>query len=254
MSDFQDPNQANNTLPDTMVKIKQLPSGGIAYPDGIEIHYKPYTFGEVKMFSQAKGNMSSAKSTENILQGIHVSGMEKGQLTFFDFLYIALLRRLSTMNAIEFSLNVACPECQHTNQHQFSWEHLRFEDIAAPKLPIITDLCGIQDIKFMPLTVSEYLELTKLNADDDPIAIAAKQSSLDYHLAYNTFKNALGDDASTLDDIDKLLYHDLKPITVTCSNSQCGAQFPAALDDEASLISPFRKSQSTDGARIRFGD
>ncbi|MDW7551287.1 hypothetical protein J8Z24_21580 (plasmid) [Pseudoalteromonas sp. SCSIO 43201] len=254
MNELQQAPDRESNLPDTMVKVAQLPSRGLAYPVGTEIHYKPYTFGEVKMFSQAQGTMSSAKSTEKILNGISVEGMDREDITFFDFLYIALLRRLSTMNAVEFNLNVECPQCQHSVQHQFGWENLQFEDLAAPKLPVIADLCGMTDVKFKPLTVGQYLELTRRNADEDPVAIAAMQSSLDYKLAYNLFNNAIGDDAATLEDIDKFLYHDLKPMAVTCANTECGIVFSASLDDEAALINPFRKSEPTTGSRVRFGN
>lgn len=243
---------SNPTLPDTQIKVDRLPSKGLAYPQGVEIHYQPYTFGEVKSFSQSKGKMSAAHSMERVLAGIFVAGMDKGDLTFFDFLYISLLRRLSTMNAIEFRLGVGCPNCAQPVTHTFSWEGLVFEDIAAPKLPIIVGLCGREEVRFTPLTVSQYQELSRLGIDEDPVAVAAMQSSLDFEDAKPLFHGAIGSDAALLDEIDRLLYHDLKPAVVKCDH--CSHQFNAALDDEASLISPFRKSSSTTGARIRFGD
>jgi hypothetical protein len=241
-----------SSLPDTQIRVTDLPSVGRAYPDGTEIHYKPYTFGEVKAFSQSKGKMSAAKSVERVLSGIDVNGMAKEDLTFFDFLYISLLRRLSTMNAIEFKLGVGCPKCHKPVTHTFSWEGLIFEDLPAPKLPIIVDICDKADVRFTPITVKQYQELTRKQQDEDPVAIAAMQSSLDFDEAYKTFSDAVGDDAALLDEIDKLLYHDLKPAQVTCVH--CNHNFNAALDDEASLISPFRKSESASRARIRFGD
>lgn len=242
----------NTSLPDTQIRVTDLPSVGRAYPQGTEIHYKPYTFGEVKSFSQSKGKMSAAKSVERVLSGINVVGMDKNDLTFFDFLYISLLRRLSTMNAIEFKLGVGCPSCGSPVSHTFSWEGLVFEDLPAPKLPIIVDICDKADVRFTPLTVAQYQVLTRNKQDEDPVAIAAMQSSLDFNDAYKTFSDAIGDDAALLDEIDKLLYHDLKPAQVTCAT--CNHNFNAALDDEASLISPFRKSESTTRNRIRFGD
>lgn len=242
----------NASLPDTQIKVDKLPSKGLAYPAGVEIHYQPYTFGEVKSFSQSKGKMSSSHTMERVLSGIFVTGMDKGDLTFFDFLYVSLLRRLSTMNAIEFRLGVGCPSCQAPVSHTFSWEGLVFEDIPAPKLPIIVDICGTPEVKFKPLTVGQYQELSRLGLDEDPVAVAAMQSSLDFEQAKVLFDKAIGEDAALLDEIDRLLYHDLKPARVTCGT--CNHQFNAALDDEASLISPFRKSNPTSGTRIRFGD
>lgn len=242
----------NANLPDTQIKVEKLPSKGLAYPQGVEIHYQPYTFGEVKSFSQSKGKMSPSHNMERVLKGIFVTGMPKGDLTFFDFLYISLLRRLSTMNAIEFKLGVGCPHCGSPVTHTFSWEGLVFEDIPAPKLPVIVNICGKSDVRFSPLTVSDYQELSRTGRDEDPVAIAAKQSSLDFDQALELFDAAIGEDAALLDEIDRLLYHDLKPVQVECGT--CATKFNAALDDEASLISPFRKSNATSGSRIRFGD
>jgi len=246
------PETPNQNLPDSQIKVEKLPSKGLSYPEGVEIHYQPYTFGEVKAFSQSKGKMSAAHSMDRVLKGIHVAGMDKTELTFFDFLYISLLRRLSTMNAIEFKLGVGCPACGSAVTHTFSWEGLVFEDIPAPKLPIIVSLCGKTDVRFKPLTVGQYQELSRRQLDDDSVAIAAIQSSLPFDEAMQLFADAVGDDAALLDEIDRLLYHDLKPAAVACGN--CEHKFSAALDDEASLISPFRKSNSASGARIRFGD
>tara|TARA_B100000700_G_scaffold311500_2_gene393613 strand:+ start:71697 stop:72377 length:681 start_codon:yes stop_codon:yes gene_type:complete len=225
---------------------------GKAYPDGVEIHYKPYTFGEVKSFSQSQGKMTMAKRIDQILSGVEITGMSKEDLTFFDFVYISLLRRLTTMNAIEFTLSVGCPNCGAPVKHQFSWEGLVFDDMPAPKLPVVVDICGHQDVKFMPLTVGQYKELARLGIAEDEVAIAAMTSSLDFKAARELFYDALGDDAALLGEIDKLLFHDLKPAKATCK--ACETQFLAALDDEASLITPFRKSESATGSRVRFGD
>ncbi|MDK1290208.1 hypothetical protein [Pseudoalteromonas umbrosa] len=242
----------NRNLPSTAVTVTGLPSMGKAYPDGVEIHYQPYTFGEVKSFSQSQGKMTMSKRIDQILSGIHIVGMEKDELTFFDFIYISLLRRLTTMNAIEFTLSVGCPNCGAPVRHQFSWEGLVFDDLPAPKLPIIVDICGRQDVKFMPLTLGQYKTLSRLGLEEDEVAIAAMTSSIEFKEAQTLFHGALGEDAALLGEIDKLLFHDLKPAQATCK--ACDTPFLAALDDEASIITPFRKSDSAAGSRIRFGD
>lgn len=242
----------NINLPSTAVKVTTLPSTGKAYPVGVEIHYQPYTFGEVKSFSQSQGKMTMSKRIDQILTGIDIVGMNKEDLTFFDFIYISLLRRLTTMNAIEFTLSVGCPNCGSPVKHQFSWEGLVFDDLPAPKLPIIADLCGHQDVKFMPLTLGQYQELSRRGLEEDEVAIAAMTSSLDFTQARELFHGALGEDAALLGDIDKLMFHDLKPAQATCK--ACETPFLAALDDEASIITPFRKSESATGSRVRFGD
>lgn len=241
----------NRNLPSTSVKVTTMPSMGKAYPDGVEIHYQPYTFGEVKSFSQSQGKMTMSKRIDQILSGIDVVGMAKEDLTFFDFIYISLLRRLTTMNAIEFTLAVGCPSCGAPVKHQFSWEGLVFDDLPAPSLPVVADICGQQDVKFMPLTLGQYKELSRLGLEEDEVAIAAMTSSLDFKAARDLFHGALGDDAALLGDIDKFLFHDLKPAQATCK--ACDTPFLAALDDEASLITPFRKSEPTSGSRVRFG-
>ena len=97
----QDNSQQFNMMP--LVEVTQLPSGFIAYPEGVKISYRPYVFGEIKKFNQS--NMSKLNAYELAMQGVVVEGMPKDDITFADMLYIALLRKISSLGDTSFSVS-----------------------------------------------------------------------------------------------------------------------------------------------------
>ena len=68
------------------------------YPKGVKISYRPFTFGEIKQYSQSVFDPSS--KFKWLLQGIEVEGMNKEDLTVCDFTYITLLRNLNTFSEV----------------------------------------------------------------------------------------------------------------------------------------------------------
>lgn len=236
-----------NFIPEVSLEVKSLPSKALSYPPGSIIKYRPYSFGEIKKINQEKN--STKDTIEFALSGIQAN-FDVKKITISDLLFIGLLRKISTLGTTKVVIPYDCDKCKGKVREVVDTDKLEFDDIQAPSLPVVCDFGG-KDFKFMPLTVEGYLELCDLGKQDEELSMMAKQvTNVAFDESYKTFYNATIEDGKFLDDIDKYLYHGIKPISSTCT--QCKNKISIELDGGQALLVPFRGDQVPTKTRIRF--
>lgn len=246
----QDNSQQFNMMP--LVEVTQLPSGFIAYPDGAKISYRPYVFGEIKKFNQS--NMSKLSAYEMAMQGVVVEGMQKDDITFADMLYIALLRKISSLGDTSFTVSFKCGKCGKTNTVSVEHKKVSFVDMEVKKLPIEVTLSNDKLITFGLFTFGNYKELVKENRmNDDLYAMALTAKNMSAKDAYEAMYNAPVEDGALFDYVDSLQYHNIAPMEFTCKEEGCGHKTRVRLTGGDILIGPFRKSDEYVKSRVRFG-
>lgn len=235
-----------------VLEITELPSKFLAYPEGSKISYRPYTFGEVKVFNSSKVGLDV--NMEFVLKGIECS-FDKKDLTLSDFLYIGLLRKLSTFGTSKFSIDFICinKECKEKNTVQFTSEDIDFEELKIPELPIIFDsLKG--ELHFAPITVGEYIELVKEGKAEDEFELMIRQCK--NLKSVNETREVLYDlptsDGLILEQVDVHLYHEIKPFEFKCK--KCNHNNIVAVEGGQTFVYPFREKRSANAkSRIHFG-
>lgn len=250
-------------IPEIEVDPKNLPSRGLSYPANAKISYRTYMHGEVRKVS------TSSLGIENSLN-IAMSGIKASfgtdRLTLQDAVYIAIMRKVSTLNSMEFEVPYVCSKCKTTVSARFKHTDINFNDIdkRVESLPMFIELSG-EEFQISPMTVKGYLDLKSGLYDGiikgegiDKVAVQAiSVTNMDFKKAYDHLY-ALRDaeDIEVLEEIDKLVYHDLKPLETICRNpvneKVCGTKNFIKLEGREALISPFRKPSKLVGTRIRF--
>jgi hypothetical protein len=259
-----DPNR--KSLP--VLEVKVLPSKFLPYPKAAKIAYNPYTFGEIKKFSQSK--FSPRGKYEFILEGIKTN-FDKMLLTFSDFLYLALLRKISSLGNSKFQVIYLCEECGFRNEALFNINEIDFKDLEVPELPLVVDIAGTE-MHFSPLTIGAYFDLIDKNLFADQMAVYAKQCiNLPYDQAFKLVYSASADDGVVLEEIDKMVYHSIAPKKIKCNNTErkmseldgegkeievvrpCDHENSIEIDSPEVVVLPFRPDRESIKSRISFG-
>jgi len=131
-------------------------------------------------------------------------------------------------------------------------------------LPVILTLSNGKELHFTPITVNDYLTLLKKNLYRNKTAgLAVQVRNIGFDEAYDTIYKCIDlDDMRNLDEIDKILYHSLRPINVICQNSIthedksfsiCGNKINVSIDGGGVVILPFRPDTIPERGGIRFG-
>lgn len=241
-------------LPKIDIDVKTLPSKSISYPLMTAIKYRPFTYGELKELSQSK--LSISDRIEFILRGIE-GNFDKYQMTLNDFIFIGLLRRLSSISTNSFSIEYICDSCGKKNKFNFDISKLEFYDVEIPEVPINVTIKG-KKLKFSFLTVQNYIDLYNKGKHTDNIAALAmmcKNVEFDeiYDLLYNLTDS---EDCKCIEEIDKMLAHGVKPLKTICSNKSCKHKAQINIDSEEGsyLILPFREQEINIRERFTFGN
>lgn len=243
--------ESHHVSPMITIKCTDLPSKGLPYPVGSEASYRPLTFGEVSVLAESK--MSHSKNMDFLLEGIETS-FDEQDLTLSDFLYLCLLRKMSTCETPKVQSSKFCTSCRKKSIFVFDIHELDFHDLKAEKLPITLN----KEIEFAPITISKYKELVTLGKEEDPVyVLAAACISMNLEDAHEMAYNSTASRAKTLQKIDELLYHGVKPYTYKCGNKVddvvCGNEISVSLLGGEGDLKPFRDADSTDEDVIEFG-
>lgn len=256
-------------LPEMEIDIETLPSRGVPYPKGSKLSYKTYSFGEVKKASVS--NMGMVPSLKLAISGVTADGFDPRQLTVIDALYIGLLRKVSSMGGLEFEIPYACHACGSPSKARFSHSDITFRDLSdeVTELPITAEIAGV-DYKFTCMTVKQFLELHSGRYDKvfkegkiDRVAVYASMiTNVPFAQAYDAlYDNRDPLDIEVLNEIDKLLVHDIKALKTTCkaesteegNSKTCDTVNLVKLEGREALLLPFRKGEKTARNRIRLG-
>lgn len=235
------------------ISVTKLPSGYRTYPSGVEVKYRPYTFGEKKEL--ALGNKSEAEEIRFIMRGIEVNGMGKYDLTIPDYMYLALMRKTSTDNEVKFTASFLCDACGQNQILNFTVTDIKFKNLDVEGLPVRATLSTGKVLEFKPMTVQNYLDMIKEKPTDrTQVDFMARQvSNMKFPDAHKAIYDLSGSDEDLIDQVDKLLDFGITPMEHKCD--VCGFINFVHVDlDKETLILPFRKSGPPDGSGISYGD
>jgi len=232
--------------------LEGLPSKGRAYPDGAEVSYTPYTFGEIKKISQS--NVSEREYLEFVVSGIKTN-FDQLLITISDLMYIGLLRKISSLGKSKFSLKSNCVSCKKENSIDFTLANLDFDDLEV-ELPLIFDLerdsGQTYEFHFSPVTLGDFYHLIETDLSSDIIAVLASCCrNMDFQDSYDIFSSFTLAEAEYMNEVDKYLYHGVKPLPTTCAF--CKKEFKINLEVGQTLVLPFRGDKEPPKGRIRFG-
>lgn len=245
-------------------KPHHLPSRGIPYPKGFELSYRPFKFGEIKRISSSK-NSTPRQMFEEVLSGVDCS-FDKEDLTLSDILFIGLLRKISTLGTTDVILKYRCGKCKEVGNHRIKTDDLEFTDLLADysddeaQLPVSVEFSWGEE-NFTPLTLKDYYRLLDNNLEHSEIAKFSMEASHygeGWEERYKKFDDLEDlEDMRLLQEVEKLLYHELKPIEFECNikveGKVCGNKIHSELDGGQALILPFRERKVDVKGRIRLG-
>jgi len=237
------------------VEIKELPSKFLAYPKGSKILYRPFTYGEIVELAQSK--LSDEEFARKILlPGIETRGFDKLDLVFADFSFITLLRYISSFPSYEFRISNKCYKCEKSINKSIRAVEIEYKDLEVPDLPIVANL-SIGELHFMPLTLRNRIRLESdpdLDINNPKHVIASLIVNYNIHEAIKLLKleDLLPEDVEIINEIDQMLALDIKPVSVKCSNENCGAINKIKLSIGGTLR-PFRRHKKSVEDRVRFG-
>ena len=249
-----------------LTEVVQLPSGKLPYPKNIRIYHRPYYYEEIDEISQLKAG--TKVKMQYLTEGIYVEHMDKDKLTFWDVLFIGLLRRLSTLETSEFSLmlNVEHDGVKQQVMTRHSLESLQFNDLEVPALPAGVDVGGVQMI-FSPLTIGAYIELLDtLGVDSEGNEIlprgrqllAAQCINMEYDDALERINKCSGSEMLALQEFDTLFDHGIMPVSCNIKvkdkkGKEQEVHRNVDIQNPHSLIYPFRGHDLHKKSPIRFG-
>ena len=253
---------SNDFMPEIMMKMNELPSQGKAYPQGSSIKYRPYRYGEVKKINQSR--LSAKQQFLTILEGITVTGFNALELSLEDTMYLAILRKISTINDSKVMVKYYCKGCKKWGDFTIPSGSIEFYDLTLPDLPIRADF-SIGELHFAPLTLKRYFEILDAGEDyDNDIAYSAGTCvNKSFKAAYNLFYQLeKPEDVALLDQIDTHLKHGIKPLDHVCAmkvkvkgkeDKVCNTKLKVGLDGGQALLLPFRQRKVDVKSRIHFG-
>lgn len=244
----------DSRLPVYNVDLSSIPSQGKSYPGDATISYTPYTFKIMKRIARTEETFPAISAA--VMEGLNASFPIR-DLTFPDFMFISLLRRMATMTDGLISVTAQCKNKECKNDVVFpvrisgSRCELEFDDLTAPELPVVVDL-SFGTHSFMPMTIEQYVQLCNLGlGQDDAAELAIGCKTLPFKEAYERISEATGEDAEWLGAVEDDLYHGVRPNRAKCS--KCGSEFKVRIDSWAVIIKPFRDVERPVENRIRYG-
>ena len=243
----------------TKIKLDQVPSLGMSYPEGFEIYVVPYTGDDIDELSNSA--LSLRYILTKCLEGVYCN-FDKNLLTFFDTLYLSWYRRILSLSSNDNKIQIAapCPHCQRYSTRVVDLKtEIEFEDLQIPSLPINVDF-SFGRLSFTFLTYKDFMNLqTELKSEElafqciTECDIDTESGETREQQLQKLFGSLTGDDAALLRQVRQLTYHGIKPLTTLCQNPKCGETFEAMLDEMSSLIIPFRSPQQNLRSKVSFG-
>lgn len=225
--------------------VADVPSHKILYPEA-EFKVRPYNFGEMKVISQ----MRNLREIFDVISKGISSNIPIKDLTLPDFFFLALSRKLNTVGNEKVRVKTTCPRCKSEVFVIIGTESISFKDLEVKDYPIYIEVEG-KRVEFMPLTVGDFLSIPD-DERKDPIALLAKEcKSMEFLEAKKFISEADLELGEVLTEIDKMMFHGIEPITVTCD--RCGESYKRDLQGGDVVLKPFRDSSESPRYAIRFG-
>jgi len=208
-------------------RANPLPSNGMLYET--DVLYRGYTLGELLVVGTS--DLSIQQKVEIMAQGmIRNDGKDVYDLTFYDFAYVGLLRKLGTLGDMAtYTMALECDVCREKMTRSLRGDHFAFSDLET-KFPFKEKL-GSTTTTVSPITVRRYLDI--LPETDFHILAASMGMSFEQLLT--------SEHITEIAHIEQLLCHTLEPIDFKCD--YCGNKRSVALEllsnrPECSLVLP----------------
>lgn len=243
--------------------VSVLPSQFKPYPKGTSVSYRRYGWLEIKYLAQVSAAINENDKYTLSMNGIIVEGMDKNKLTTPDYLYLQLLRKISTINPSFFEVAYECSKCKKVSTFNLRIDQLAFEDLSIPNLPAKVKLSS-GELSFSPLTCGDNLKFSSLNIPDVyefASLMALSCTSHPYEEAYQIITERCNPkDIAILEEVDRLFDHGLRPVENTCQNNlgengeTCGLTSKIRLDGGEGFALPFRFERSDVLNAITFGN
>lgn len=225
-----------------MIEVLQLPSKFLPYPDGTKVFYKPYTFGELEKISGS--NLSFSEMSKIIMSGIETHGITKMDLDYQDYLYLAVLRKLSTFSKSNYHISFKCPHCQQQVDCSPELSSIEWSEMeGVPELPLLVNIAGM-DLDMSSLTVEDVSLLENQGLVKSDIAVIAGMiKNVEFKSAMEIVENLDdGEDIAVLTMAKELLDFGNQTTTIVCPNKECKKPVKVTVRGIAKLAEPFRKS------------
>lgn len=229
------------------IEAKQLPSGFGFYPKGTQVRFVPMTTKEISILNES--DLNSELIFKHALSNIQTRVIEPRDLTFSDFVFISLQRRLYSQTEILCTLDTVCPECGKKIVDEFDFNDIEFEEPKDNRLQRC-QLSGYT-VEVGPLTIGNMLDMLEsengVNTIDtlahsikkiyipDSEATTVPEKDL-FPLAQKIIENTWGQEREILNYIDTLQTHGMKPREIKCSN--CNYTWKEDLGTADALIFP----------------
>jgi hypothetical protein len=189
-----------------------------------------------------------------IISGIVTEGFKKEEIAYFDYLFLATLRKISTTSNSMFNIKYTCNECDHFNDQNKELSTINFSDLEIPAFPIFLPLNedGTDCLELGILTVKSYFDLLGQNKLDDPIAVySSTVRNKRFDESYKIISSARNETLELLEEVDQLTNFKVNTTKVKCT--KCNNEEEKELGEIQNLIYPFRRDTLSIRNRIRFG-
>lgn len=140
------------------VKLDQLPSKGVNYPQDIEIFVKPLSIKE--QMDMSRFGVTEAEYFRVLLGGITIQGaFNKNDLYFHDVQFLDLVRRLFTFD-IEQEINIPhiqCETCGKEFNGKFMFHDIQFTDFKKGSFNQEYTFSDGLTITAQPITIGQFI-------------------------------------------------------------------------------------------------
>ena len=247
-----------------VVESHEIPSKFIPY-DANSLEVRAFNLGELYyLTSDGLTDQALVELYDNVISKVSVY-----DLSWSDFLLLASHISLFTNPDNQWKWTVGCktPATENTPACKKAFDvtldrtkFFEFEDLDLPDYPLYATIKG-KELEFGVHTVRDHLEYIETVGD-----IVKKYGETASSLWLSAFyiknmehEEAFGfirtinnpNDIDSLREIDNLLYHDVKPIELTCPH--CNQTHKYELGLEVALLRPFREQATVRTSGITFG-
>ena len=249
------PSAINNTF--KKIKIEELPSRYISYPEGAEVFITPYSGDEIDELSNSRLTLKYILT--KCMEGVYTN-FDKNKITFYDALYLSFNRRVLSINDSKIQIASQCPYCNKFSTTTVNIDkQIEFEDIKIPTLPINIDF-SFGRLQFSFLTYGDFMKLQTDLKSEELAYQCITECEVDTEAGEDPkeelrklFGNLVGEDQALLNKVRELTYHGIKPINTLCQNKDCGKTYETILDEMSSIILPFHPSNKDIRTKVSFG-
>lgn len=225
--------------------------------------FKPYDFNKIEIrdftFEELL-YLGSENLPEESLINIYkeaILNVDVMNLSWPDFKFLMTHISLLTKPEQQWQWNLICHFCENQFQKIIDGKNFyEFKDLDIPDYPIRATIQD-KELEFGVLTVENHLKYEK-ESDDIPepllpiYALSLLVKNIPQKEAFELFKTITDEeDIDTLNEIDTLLDHDVKPMELECPHCKEKDFYKVGL--EVSTITPFCESRIPSRSRISFG-